>query len=158
MDVWLIFVVIIIKTVAEQLESELANDGNHFQVKSTKVNIESEQNNNHDINGAVKEQKVVCVEPYVLTSSETCVNVLIDRNNCGTVSHKCNASYKSCSRGECSMAPAVQLKEPIIIWQGAINGSADDQYFSVILPLNITLYNTTTNNVSLTTNGVSLLS
>ncbi|CAF4997454.1 unnamed protein product, partial [Rotaria sp. Silwood1] len=57
MDVWLIFVVIIIKTVAEQLESELANDGNHFQVKSTKVNIESEQNNNHDINGAVKEQK-----------------------------------------------------------------------------------------------------
>ena len=33
MNVWLIFIVIIIKTVAEQSEFELANDGNHFQVE-----------------------------------------------------------------------------------------------------------------------------
>ena len=56
------------------------------------------------------------------------------------------------------MAPVVQLIEPNIIWQGAINGSVDDRHFPVTLPLNITLYNTTTNQVWMTTNGVSVLS
>ena len=100
---------------------------------------------------------VLCAWPYVLTPLATCANVLIDRNNCGRVSHKCNASYTSCSEGVCSMAPAIQLNEPTIIWQGALNGSTFFGLFHVTLPLNITLYNTTTNNVSMRTSGVSLL-
>jgi hypothetical protein len=100
---------------------------------------------------------VLCVSPYVPTPFATCVNVLIDRNNCGTVGYKCNASYTTCSDGICSMAPAVQLNEPNIIWQGATNGSLYYHAIDVTLPLNITLYNTTTNIVTVAVNGVSLL-
>ena len=101
---------------------------------------------------------VTCQWPYVLTSLATCVNILIDRNNCGTVGNKCDTSYTSCSGGLCSMAPTVQLIQPNIIWQGAINGSVDLRYFPVSLPLNITLYNMTTNKIWVTTTGVSTLS
>ncbi len=98
---------------------------------------------------------VLCTYPNVLTSSATCVNVLIDRNNCGMVGNICNDSYRSCSGGVCSMAPAVQLYDPIIVWMGALNGSADFTYFDVTLPFNITLYNSTTDNVAVSTTGVS---
>ena len=100
---------------------------------------------------------VVCKWPYALTPSATCVNVLIDRNHCGTIGNKCDSMYTSCSAGICSMTPIIQLTEPNIIWQGAINGSTYDTYFGVTLPLNITLYNTTTNNIFVTTNGVGAL-
>jgi hypothetical protein len=84
--------------------------------------------------------------------------MLIDRNNCGKVGHKCNGISKECSEGVCSMVPTVKLTEPNIIWQGALNGSKEFDYTFVILPMNITLYNTTTNNVSVTTHGVSFFS
>jgi hypothetical protein len=100
---------------------------------------------------------VLCTYPNVLTSSATCVNVLIDRDNCGTVGNICNDSYISCSGGVCSTAPAVQLYNPIIVWMGALNGSVGFAYFDVTLPFNITLYNSTTNYVVVSTNGVSLL-
>jgi hypothetical protein len=73
------------------------------------------------------------------------------------VGHMCNATYRSCSDGICYKASTVQLNEPNIIWQGALNGSAEDQILSVTLPLNITLYNTTTNDIYVTTDGVSFL-
>jgi hypothetical protein len=56
------------------------------------------------------------------------------------------------------MAPGVRLNEPKFIWLAAIDGSIENDYFAVTLPLNIILYNTTTNHVFVTTNGVSLLS
>jgi hypothetical protein len=100
---------------------------------------------------------VTCAWPFGLTPSATCANMLIDRNNCGKIGHKCNSTYKSCSSGVCGMAPIVQLTEPIIIWQGALNGSKAYGESGVTLPMNITLYNTTTNYVSVTVDGVSFL-
>jgi hypothetical protein len=55
------------------------------------------------------------------------------------------------------MAPAVQLTDPNIIWQGALNGSVENEYFDVTLPFNITLYITASNRVTVGTNGVSRL-
>ncbi|CAF4934500.1 unnamed protein product, partial [Rotaria sp. Silwood1] len=98
--------------------------------------------------------KVTCVWPFVLTSSTTCVNTLIDRNHCGMVGHKCNTSDKGCSNGVCFKTSASQLNQPKIIWQGNLNETEDFEYFSVTLPVNITVYNKTTNNVSVTANGV----
>ncbi len=85
------------------------------------------------------------------------MNVLIDRNNCGMVGNICNDSYISCSGGVCSTAPAVQLYDPIIVWMGALNGSTEFAYFDVTLPFNITFYNMTTDNVAVSTSGVSFL-
>lgn len=82
---------------------------------------------------------------------------MIDRDNCGKVGNKCAANYISCSAGKCSMVPAVQLSQPNIIWLAAINGSTEDKYFNVTLPFPITLYSRTTNNISISTSGVSLL-
>jgi hypothetical protein len=72
------------------------------------------------------------------------------------VGNKCAANYTSCSGGQCSMEPAIRLTHPSIVWQGAVNGSASYKQFNVTLPFKISLYNTTTNHVSVTINGVSL--
>ena len=98
---------------------------------------------------------VTCIWPFVLTPSATCVNVLTDRNNCGMVGHKCDTTSRICSGGICHKTIIVQLNQSNIIWKGAINGSAMGKAFLVTLPINISLYNTTTNNVSIMTNGVS---
>lgn len=91
----------------------------------------------------------------MLTQMGTCVNIMIDSNNCGYIGNIC-PSNSSCSAGQCNNVPGIQLNNSITIWSSAINGSADDQMFDVILPWNITLYNTTTNHVIVTTDGVCL--
>ena len=83
---------------------------------------------------------------------------MIDFNNCGTVGYACSSSYTSCSAGVCSSAPAVQLSNSTYIWTASINGSVDDSYFGTNLPFNVTLYSTTTDYISVTSNGVSSLS
>ncbi|CAF1114543.1 unnamed protein product [Adineta steineri] len=132
MDVWWILLILIVRTVAEQSESKFMNNGTGLEV-------------------------MTCVWPFAKTPSENCVNILIDRNNCGKISHKCNATYKSCSGGVCSVAPAIQLIEPKIIYQGALNGSKYYGEFDVNLPLNITLYDIKTNYVIVTPSGALCL-
>jgi hypothetical protein len=99
-----------------------------------------------------------CILPYALTPNNTCVNILIDFNNCGAVGYVCGVNDTSCSGGVCSGAPAVQLVGASFVWTAAVNGSVDDAFFGVSLPFNITLYSTTTNYVYVTSNGVSLKS
>jgi hypothetical protein len=82
---------------------------------------------------------------------------MIDSNNCGAVGNICPVLFRSCSAGLCSTAPGVQLDNAIDIWSSYINGSVDDDMYNVTLPWNITLYNTTTNRVTVTSNGVSFL-
>lgn len=99
---------------------------------------------------------VNCVTPYVLTSSGTCANTLLDINNCGSLGHNCSAlNYTSCSAGTCSNAPGILLSNPSFVWTAGLNGSVDDNYYSLRLPMNITLYSTTTDTIYVTTNGVS---
>jgi hypothetical protein len=98
---------------------------------------------------------VRCVYPYAQSPSGRCVNILIDFNNCGTVGYVCPANYTSCSAGFCSAAPTIQLTDAIPIFIAAINGSIDDKVYHVTVPFSITLYNTTTYSVQVTTNGVS---
>ena len=96
-----------------------------------------------------------CVSPYALAPSGSCVNTLIDFNNCGAVGHNCSSNYTSCSAGKCSTAPGIQLANPNVVWTAGLNGSADDELYSVTLPFSVTLYNTTASVISVTTNGVS---
>jgi hypothetical protein len=100
---------------------------------------------------------VSCIYPDVRNESNFCVNIMIDPNNCGSLGNRC-PSNSSCSAGICSDAPGIQLLNPTPIWSSSINGTADDQMYNVILPWAITLYNTTTNNITVTTNGVSCIS
>ncbi|CAF3435480.1 unnamed protein product [Rotaria sp. Silwood1] len=100
-----------------------------------------------------------CVSPYVRASSGNCVNSLLDFNNCGAAGTVCASTDTSCSAGACSSTiPAVQLVSYTSIWTGGVNGSADDEIFNVTLPFSITVYNTTTNYIQITTNGVICLS
>ena len=99
---------------------------------------------------------VNCVSPFVQTPAGVCVNLLIDFNNCGSIGYICPANYTSCSNGQCSAAPRVELSDPIPIFTAAVNGSVDDEFYAITVPFNITLYNTTTNLVGVTTNGVSV--
>ncbi|CAF0755167.1 unnamed protein product [Adineta ricciae] len=106
---------------------------------------------------ATTKTTVNCVYPFEPTPSGQCVNILIDFNNCGSVGYVCPTNYTSCSAGECSSAPSMVLTNAIPIFTAALNGSIDDIYYNVTLPLNITLYNTTTNFVQVSTNGVLCL-
>ena len=84
---------------------------------------------------------------------------MIDFNNCGTVGYVCPANSTSCSAGVCSAAPSIQLINAASIYSAASNGiSVDDAAYNVALPFNITLYNTTTDHVIVTSNGVSFSS
>ena len=64
----------------------------------------------------------------------------------------------SCSNGVCSGAPAVQLSGGVAVpgWGGQFN--VDDTFTTVAVPFAIRMYSTTTSTVSITTNGVSILS
>lgn len=94
-----------------------------------------------------------CVYPLLMNNGGRCVNIMIDSNNCGSIGNKC-LNNSSCSAGICLNVPGIELNNSISIWSSAINGSADDQMFYVVLPWNITLYNTTTDHVTVTTDGV----
>ncbi|UJR07520.1 hypothetical protein I4U23_011809 [Adineta vaga] len=101
---------------------------------------------------------VTCATGYTLTPSSTCVNTMIDFNNCGTVGYVCSSNYTSCSAGVCSTRPAVALAGAIPVpgFNTTIN-SIDDATTVVTLPLNITLYNYTTNRITVSSNGVVCL-
>ncbi|CAF3411027.1 unnamed protein product [Rotaria socialis] len=99
-----------------------------------------------------------CVSPYVQASSGICVNIVIDINNCGKLNNVCRSNFTSWSAGLCSNLTSIKLINGTCIWSASVNGFIDDQSFTVAVPFNITLYNTTTKSVSVTTNGVICLS
>jgi hypothetical protein len=99
---------------------------------------------------------VTCASGYNQTSSGTCVNTQIDFNNCGSIGYVCPSNYTSCSTGSCSTRPSVQLVGAVAV-SGWGNMIIDDAIVRVILPVSITLYNYTANNVSVSSNGVSFL-
>ncbi|CAF3684746.1 unnamed protein product, partial [Rotaria sp. Silwood1] len=75
-----------------------------------------------------------CSTGYVRIPSGSCVNLLIDFYNCGSIGHVCTSNYTSCSNGVCSSAPAVLLTGAVTVpgWSGAFN--VDDAYVTISLP------------------------
>ncbi|CAF4705720.1 unnamed protein product [Rotaria sp. Silwood1] len=100
---------------------------------------------------------VKCVSPYVQAPSGNCINILIDINNCGKINNVCPSTYTSCSAGLCSTLSSIKIINGTFIWAASVNGSVDDKYFTITVPFNITLYNTTTTSITVTTNGVICL-
>ncbi|CAF4052596.1 unnamed protein product, partial [Rotaria magnacalcarata] len=99
-----------------------------------------------------------CPTGYVRTPSGSCVNLLIDFNNCGSIGYVCASSYTSCSNGACSGAPAVQLTGGVTVpgWGGTVN--VDDAYVTLSLPFSISLYGYVTSSASVQSNGCVCLS
>ncbi|CAF1170659.1 unnamed protein product [Adineta steineri] len=100
---------------------------------------------------------VTCATGLSQTSSGTCVNTQIDFNNCGSVGYVCSSNYTSCSTGLCSSTPAVALSGAIPVpgFGGSI--SVDDQTVTVVFPLSLTLYNYSSNSITVSSNGVLCL-
>ena len=96
-----------------------------------------------------------CPTGYVRHPSGSCVNLLIDFNNCGSINYVCASTFTSCSNGACSGAPAVQLIGGVSIsgWGGST--SVDDAFLTVNVPFPITMYGVTTSTPAVQTNGVS---
>jgi len=94
-----------------------------------------------------------CPTGYIRLSSGSCVNLLIDFNNCGSIGYVCASSYTSCSNGACSGAPAVQLAGGVSVagWGGTT--SVDDTYVQITTPFAISLYGTSTSTPSIQSNG-----
>ncbi|CAF3700582.1 unnamed protein product [Rotaria sp. Silwood1] len=99
-----------------------------------------------------------CSTGYTRTPSGSCVNLLIDFNNCGSVGYVCASSFTSCSNGVCSNAPAVLLPGAVAVsnWGGSL--SVDDVVYTLSVPFNISMYGFSTTTPTVTTNGVVCLS
>ncbi|CAF4660646.1 unnamed protein product, partial [Rotaria socialis] len=99
-----------------------------------------------------------CPTGYTQIPSGSCVNLLIDFNNCGSVGYVCPSSYTSCSNGACSSAPAVLLPGAVAVptWGGMF--SVDDSYSTLSIPFSISMYGYSTMSPSVTSNGVVCLS
>ncbi|CAF1341501.1 unnamed protein product [Adineta steineri] len=100
---------------------------------------------------------VTCATGLSQTSSGTCVNTQIDFNNCGSVGYVCSSNYTSCSTGLCSSTPAVALSGAIAVPGFGGTSSVDDSTVTVTFPLYITLYNYSSNSITVTSNGVLCL-
>ena len=90
------------------------------------------------------------------TPSGSCVNTLIDFNNCGSIGFVCSVIYTSCSYGTCSTAPAVILQGGVnpSSWGGSL--SVDDAFININIPFSITLYGVSTTTPAIQTNGVNI--
>ncbi|CAF4303768.1 unnamed protein product, partial [Adineta steineri] len=94
----------------------------------------------------------ICPSGFTETPSVTCVDLLSDFNNCGSVGSVCLSNYTMCSGGICKTAPNIKLSGaiPISAWAGV---TTDDNIQPVTLSVNITLYNYSTNSVTVSSNG-----
>ena len=101
---------------------------------------------------------VTCPTGYNRSASGSCVNTRIDINNCGSIGYICPSNYTSCSAGLCSDRPAVQLSGAIAVtaWS-SLTLNIDDSTTTVNLSIPLTLYNYTSTNITVSTNGVNLL-
>ncbi|CAF4235024.1 unnamed protein product, partial [Adineta steineri] len=98
----------------------------------------------------------ICRSGFTETPSVTCVDLLSDFNNCGSIGFVCSSNYTMCSGGICKTAPIIKLSGaiPISAWAGV---NTDDNIQSVTLSVNITLYNYSTNSVTVSSNGLLCL-
>lgn len=81
-----------------------------------------------------------------------------DITNCGSFGYICTSNYTLCTLGLCSglILPPVLTNVTDFIWDGRI--SIDDSVASLHLPLNITLYNYSSDNLLVSSNGVRVFS
>ena len=99
---------------------------------------------------------IACQSGYVRHPSGSCVNLLIDFNNCGMINYICSSSYISCSNGTCGLSPPVLLVGGVSVsgWGGSIN--VDDAVVTITAPFALSMYGVASTKVSIQTNGVSL--
>ncbi|CAF4031394.1 unnamed protein product [Adineta steineri] len=97
-----------------------------------------------------------CAPGFSATQSAKCVDILSNLYNCGSIGYVCSSNYTICSAGICKTAPTIQLSEatPIPAWVGV---TTDDDIQQVSLPVNVTLYNYSTNSVTVSSNGLLCL-
>ncbi|CAF1131866.1 unnamed protein product [Adineta steineri] len=100
---------------------------------------------------------VSCAPGYSATPAAKCVDTLSNFYSCGSIAYVCSSNYTICSAGVCKIAPDIQLSKPTAIpeWAGM---PIDDSIQQVTLSVNITLYNYSTNIVTVSSNGVLCLS
>lgn len=96
-----------------------------------------------------------CPAGYTRSPLGTCVNLMTDFSNCGSLGYVCSSIYTNCSAGRCSGTVYVPVFTNISVTVWDDSSYYDDGVVTISLPLNITMYGQTTNNVSLSINGVS---
>ena len=97
-----------------------------------------------------------CPNGLTLSSSGSCVDLMTDMNNCGSLGYICSSSFTNCSMGQCvgNISSNISWNLTVMIWDGST--SIDDIVTTVSLPFNVTLYGYTTSDVRVSSNGVSV--
>lgn len=99
-----------------------------------------------------------CKIGYSLSPQDKCVNLLNDFYNCGSFGYVCEKTFKTCSGGKCSVVSPVQLSSSDILTDWIGSRDIDDSNITVSLPFEVKLYDQSSSEVTVTTNGVSELS
>ena len=96
-----------------------------------------------------------CPSGYTRSPFGVCVNLMTDLSNCGSLGYICSSTYTNCSAGQCRGTVNVPVFTNISVTVWDDSSYYDEGVVTISLPLNITMYGQTTNNVSLSINGVS---
>lgn len=96
----------------------------------------------------------VCPFGYSKAANGTCIDTQTDFNNCGSIDYVCSPNYLSCSAGLCSGFHGVPLTQATVVRQA---NDTDKSIIRRILPVNPTIYNYTSRDIYISTNGVSYL-
>ena len=96
-----------------------------------------------------------CLIGYTRTPSGSCVNLLFDFNNCGSIGYVCTSNYTVCSNGTCVATLVAPLTGGTAVsgWGGSF--AVDDATISISVPFAVSMYGFSTSNVTLSSNGVS---
>ena len=96
-----------------------------------------------------------CPSGYTRTPSGSCVNLLIDFNNCGSIGYICPTNYTACSNGTCIATIVAPLTGGTTVpgWGGSF--TVDDATISISVPFAVSMYGFTTSSVTISSNGVS---
>ncbi|CAF1487700.1 unnamed protein product [Adineta steineri] len=99
---------------------------------------------------------ITCTAGYAPTSSGTCVDTQLDFYNCGSVGYVCPSTSRSCSGGTC-IPRSVRLVGAVAVSGLSSSNTIDDSTGIINLPVNITFYNYSSSNITVTSNGVLCL-
>lgn len=96
-----------------------------------------------------------CPTGYLSSPTGVCVDLMNDIRNCGSFGFICSSNHRRCSAGSCTgfVVSPVLTNITSLIWDA--RSSIDDRVASVTLPLNVTLYNSSSDTILVSSNGVS---
>lgn len=96
-----------------------------------------------------------CPSSYIRTPYGSCVNLLIDFDNCGSIGQICTTNYTACSNGACIATIVTPLTGDTVVPGRRGSFTVDNATISISISFAVSMYGFTTSSVTICSNGAS---